>query len=135
MKQQVELLKKSKTILKPSEILREAHAKGMKKCEGSFKDHDSYCARGVLIKEFGESKGHKVNPYYINQLIFINSSDISNIENELFAFHLYNKKFKDLSLSERNHIYDIQWDLARFNDSSGNVTFLDCARELEKAGL
>ena len=136
MKQQLELLKKVKTIPKPSEILREAYAKGIKKCENSFKRGDAFCARGALIKGFGESKGYKVNSNYINDLEFLNSSDILfELEDELFAFHLYNKKLDDVTPSELGHIYAIQDNLTRLNDSSGNVTFLDCARELEKVGL
>lgn len=127
---------KKLSVPKPSEILREAHAKGIKKCENSFKKGNAFCARGALIKGFGESKGYKVNPHYINNLEFLNSSDILfELEDELFAFHLYNKKLDDVTPSELGHIYDIQENLTRLNDSSGNVTFLDCARELEKAGL
>jgi|SRR5688572_1478169 len=123
MKQQIELLKKVKTI-KPSEILKEAHVEGIKKCRFAFHIGDvSYCARGILMKKFGESKGIEANG--IN----------TGLENELFSTNLYNKKPEELTLAEWNKIFTIEANLAKFNDSSEDITFLDCAKELEKIGL
>jgi hypothetical protein len=134
MKQQIELLKKVKAIPKPSEILKEAHVKGVKKCKNSFKIGDSYCARGILIKEFGESRGNKVNPYYVNNLM-LDYGDAFEIEKELFSDNLYNKKPEELTSDEKDKIHEILTKLSRFNDSSDKITFLDCAKELEKVGL
>jgi len=133
MKQQIELLKKVKAIPKPSEILKEAHAKGIKRCRNQFKTGNSYCARGVLIKEFGESKGYKENPQHITSLML--DCDIFRLENELFSINLYNKKPDELTPSELQSIHAIQHRLTKFNDSSDKITFLDCAKELEKVGL
>jgi len=124
MKQQIELLKKVKAVPKPSEILREAHTEGIRKCRFAFHIGDvSYCARGILMKKFGESEG-----------IEVNGIDVE-VENELFSVNLYNKKFEQLNQLERERIYEIQRNLAKFNDSSDKITFLDCAKELEKVGL
>jgi hypothetical protein len=94
---------------------------------------DSYCARGILMKEFGESKGYKVNPQHINDLML--DCDMFELETELFSVNLYNKKSEDLRVKERNHIHEIQSKLTKFNDSNDHITFLDCAKFLEDYGL
>jgi hypothetical protein len=139
MKQQLELLKKVKTIPKLSEILREVHTKGIQKCENYLKKGDAFCARGILIKNFGEEKGYKLNNEFNYVLSFSDSTDKEintiDLEDELFANSLYNKKWDQLEGDEYSHIREIQHNLTNYNDSSPNITFLDCANFLEKFGL
>ena len=124
MKQQLKQLQVN-LFPKPSEILLEAHLKGVKKCSGDYRYRDSYCARGVIMKKIGEMKGFK------------KSNCLSHdCEHDLIAFYKFGKKYWDhCNIEEKGEIAKILIDLASYNDSESNPSFLEMSKFMEEKGL
>jgi hypothetical protein len=137
MKQQTVLIEEQINTLKPSQLLRQAHYRGISQCKNRYRNGNSYCAMGALARLYGNSKGYELDDNLPTLLNFVN--DDGNLPNklwdELFALGKYNKMPSELTLEEKKTIGDVIYNLVLYNDSSPNITFLDCANFLEKFGL